>query len=407
MKRLLCLFGIIVSMYLPLSKVHAQLNCQLDDPCASKTLEEKVDCYSEVINTCGKARESLSSQISYMNNQIRLTTVRIETIKSLVAKLATEIGDIDAEVQRLESILEKRLALLLHRIPEAYKRQVSSNVGLLLLSSNFSDFLSRAKYLSYLQSLEAQLVFKVKSTQNYYNERKDLRESKKKQQEQAKKQLETQSYQLEVQKRDKNRLLTETQSNETRYIQLLNEARAQITAFKSFVTRFGGASLLSNQTLCNDWGCYYNQRDSQWGSNSLGGSTLSVAEYGCLVNSVAMMATHFGKDIKPSDIASDPSAFFRPDADTALLWKSITIKGVSIQRVSISPTTASIDAELAQGKPVIVGLFSGPGHFIVLKSGSNGSYIMNDPFMEQGHDVNFATRYNLNAIVDVERVIVN
>jgi hypothetical protein len=47
---------------------------------------------------------------------------------------------------------------------------------------------------------------------------------------------------------------------------------------------------------------------------------------------------------------------------------------------------------------VIVGLFSGPDHYIVLKSGSGGNYVMNDPFMENGGDKNFTDKYSVSNI---------
>src|SRR6185369_72093 len=97
----------------------------------------------------------------------------------------------------------------------------------------------------------------------------------------------------------------------------------------------------------------------------------------------------------PSDIAGSPDAFFSPNSDTALLWKDITVNGVRIIRNSIGVSTANIDNELSSGRPVIVGLYSGPAHFIVLKSGSNGNYVMNDPFVDQGHDIAFTSRYSI------------
>ena len=66
-----------------------------------------------------------------------------------------------------------------------------------------------------------------------------------------------------------------------------------------------------------------------------------------------------------------------------------------------------IDGELQAGRPVIVGLYSGPGHFIVLKSGSNGNYIMNDPFLENGSDVSFNSKYNVSNITEVDKISIN
>ena len=59
-----------------------------------------------------------------------------------------------------------------------------------------------------------------------------------------------------------------------------------------------------------------------------------------------------------------------------------------------------IDQELSAGRPVIVHIASGrDGHFIVLKSGVNGSYTMNDPLYEA--DLPFGNKYALLQIDSV------
>jgi hypothetical protein len=231
-------------------------------------------------------------------------------------------------------------------------------------------------------------------------------QNSKKQSEDLHKQLQTQQDSLNAQKFAKAKLLADTKGSEQNYQRLLAQAQAQLAAFRNFVSGQGGASILSGQTFCNDWGCYYNQRDQEWGNQAMGSSNLSVAEFGCLVSSSAMIAKHYGRNINPGDIAGSVSAFFSPDSGTALLWRDITVNGTRIIRNSVGANTANIDSELAAGRPVIIGLYNGPAHFIVLKSGSNGNYIMNDPFMPNGHDVNFGSKYSTNDITDVEYVSV-
>jgi len=142
----------------------------------------------------------------------------------------------------------------LHRIPEAYKRAVAPQFGILLFSSNLSDFIDRAAYLQAVQKEDAALVYQVKATQNSYNDSKKLREDKKTQLDQVQKQLEAQSQQLAQQKQAKDSLLAQTQGQEAIYQQLLAAAKAQLAGFSSFASNQGGATILSNQTVCDDWG---------------------------------------------------------------------------------------------------------------------------------------------------------
>ena len=182
--------------------------------------------------------------------------------------------------------------------------------------------------------------------------------------------------------------------------QQYQQALAELAGFSHFVTNQGGASILSNQTSCDDWGCYYNQRDSQWGNILINNqSGYSMAGYGCLITSVAMVASHVGrKDILPSDIAQSGDDNFQ--VSTAMLKYTIHVKGVSISRNGIS----SLDSALQNG-PVIVGIYAyGGTHFVVIKSGSSGSYTMNDPFIEGGHDISFSDHYSLGSIFEMDTI---
>jgi hypothetical protein len=116
-----------------------------------------------------------------------------------------------------------------------------------------------------------------------------------------------------------------------------------------------------------------------------------------------MVASHLGhRDILPSDIAfSSPGNF---SVGTALLMKgTISVKGMNINRTTIA---GSLNPDLVKDNPVIVGVRYGPfgTHFVVVKSYSNGNYIMNDPYEEGGKDKNFTDRYSLGSVFAVDRV---
>ena len=67
-----------------------------------------------------------------------------------------------------------------------------------------------------------------------------------------------------------------------------------------------------------------------------------------------------------------------------------------------------IDSELSSGRPIIVGISYDGGpiadHFVVLVSGSGGSYTMKDPFTPNGNNIPFSSHYSIGSIVEVDRV---
>ncbi|HEX6977608.1 MAG TPA: C39 family peptidase [Patescibacteria group bacterium] len=363
-----------------------------DIPSDKDNIGRKIACLQQKTQDLANQSRTLSNQIAQFNAQIYLTELRIEQTQEQIALLGGRIDQLEVSLKSLSEAFSSRAVA-------TYKMARSGETLSLLLSShNLTNTLEKFNYLLKAQMADHDLLVRLQGAQNTYKQNKT-------EQEKLQEQLDAQKRQLAVQKVAKDQLLASTQSDERKYQQLLSQAVAQRNAFLSFITRQGGASILNNQTVCDGWGCYYNQRDSQWGNNPMGTSQLSMAEYGCLVTSVSMMAKHYGRDIKPIDIANTPGAFFSPNADTALLYWSFSVNGVS---VTLNPISVSqLDQQLASGNPVIAGLYGGPDHYIVIKSGSNGNYIMNDPYLENGGNRQFTEKYSVGNITRLFSVSFN
>jgi hypothetical protein len=217
-----------------------------------------------------------------------------------------------------------------------------------------------------------------------------------------KKQLASQQAQLTQTKAQQNALLAQTKDSEANYQKLLAAAEAQLASFSAFAQNAGGSGLLANQTSCDSWGCYYNQRDAAWGNVALNGTQYRLASDGCLVTSMAMVLTHYGYwSVTPLSINSNPANFaaYYP----AYLLYTISVGGVTATRV-----TATIDATLATGNPIVVGLHAyGGTHFVVLVSGKKGAYLMRDPYIANGKDINFTDHYSIKNIYEINKVIIS
>ena len=213
-----------------------------------------------------------------------------------------------------------------------------------MAASNIADVFKRLTYLRIVQIADKQKVYAAEQAKNDYENQKSIYEDKQAEAEALSKKLEDYTDQLDQEKSAKQTLLTQTQGNEANYQKLLSQAQAQLASFSRFTANAGGSSLLSGQTSCDDWGCYYNQRDTQWGGLSLNGTQYSLASDGCLVTSMAMMLTHYGhRGVTPISINSNPDNFasYYP----AYLLYTIHVDGVTAQLVG-----ASIDSTLSSEK---------------------------------------------------------
>jgi len=363
--------------------------------------------FSQSLQSKISQRLTLESELNKINKailitstNILITTKQIDALEKEIASLTSKIGQLDVSLDQLSEILAKRIA-------ETYKKGKVDFISLFLSSKSFSDFVSRYKYLKVVQLHDRNLMVQMETVRTNFEDQKNLKEQKQEELDAAKKKLESQKTLLSQQKLVKDELLTATKNDEKRYQELQAKAQAQLAAFRKFVSSQGGAAILSNQTKCDDWGCYYNQRDSQWGNMPIGLSDIKMADAGCLVSSVAMVATHYKKNMTPADIASSLAAF---EWTTAYMKKSWSDKGISVSRSGFSPSEDIINNEINAGRPVIVGLYgnySYPEHFIVIKGKDSRGYIMNDPFMENGNDRPLTDKYSFSNIVRVDLVTVN
>lgn len=348
-----------------------------------KELQEQIKKYEEELEKLRSQSATLSNQIAQYDAQIKLASLQIEETQREIELLEGRIGQLEISLDALRRAFSSRAA-------ETYKMvKLGDPIIFLVSSPNLSSAVSIFHYLKLIQRYDQDLLIKLQSTQTAYEDQKFDKED-------LQKQLEKQKANLDAQKAAKANLLAASKNDERYYQRLLTQAKAQLAALRRFVTSQGGATILSNQTKCDSWGCYYNQRDSQWGTIGIGGSSYSVAEYGCLISSIAMLSTHYGRKMTPADIAVN-SNFFVPG--TGYIYHSAEGMPFTISTASSS----QLDSLLSSG-PVIAGLYSGPDHFIVILRKEGNDYIMHDPFMPDGGNRRLSEKYSTSDITSLRLV---
>lgn len=366
----------------------------------------KTSCEQKLGSIRGQ-KATLNAAIQYLNTQISLTQVKILSTEKDLEKLNQEINDLAGKIDSIDYSLDVLTKLFIARVREAYIRQDALPTVTLtghLQSGTISGFIRQVEYAKKIRDHDREILIALEKSRLDYDTQKTLKELKQDEVEKLKSQLTAQKNSLSSQKAAKDKLLSDTRNDEQRYAALLSQAQRQLASFRRFVSSQGGGGILGNETRCNDWGCYYNQRDSAWGNQFMGLSDSLMREYGCLVTSMAMVASHYGKSLKPGDIAAASEPFF---GSTAFMNQgSWTVNGVTMTRTRLGSALSHIDDELAAGRPVVVGIYGGPDHFLVIKSKEGGEYIMHDPFPAGGNDIKFTSKYPLSAISVVDRVTV-
>lgn len=398
-KFLLLIFSFLAFSIFLKSNFALYAQTETPTPTSDQASEEKlIKLQNEIkelqtkISQSQTQQKTLSSQINVMDNQIRLTQLRINSTKQEIATITQDIKTTIKKISTLEASLTNLTKILVNRIVVTYQIGSIRPLEVLLSSSDASDFFTRANYLRIIQAHDKQLIYETQQAKNDYANQKDIFEVKKTKVESLQKQLESYNTQLDQEKNNKQSLLAVTKNDEERYQKLLQEAQSQIQAFKSFsLSKTGGSSsILPPQASPDGW--YYNQRDERWGRNRMGASYEQVWNVGCLITSVAMVMKKHGQNVTPAEVAGNTSYFFSDTAYILLPWAGGKFSSVWGLNQSV------IDNKLSSGEPVIVGVRAGVygQHFIVLKSGSSGNYIMNDPWY--GPDLKFTDYYSTGQI---------
>jgi peptidoglycan hydrolase CwlO-like protein len=389
---------------IPAASLHAQdVQSQIDTVEAQKAaLDEKIAEYQKQLDALGTQHTTLQSAIQSMTLTQAQLQAKISSTQKSIAATNLELSRLGSQIGTTEGAINEDSAAVASSLRRMQASDDSSIVEAVFSAESLGDAWTAV-------DAEQQLAVSLEERINDLADAKTTLTTHQTKVAATKAQLSSlnstlgnQNQQLATQKKQQTTLLAQTKNQEAMYQKLLAAAKAELASYSAFTTNAGGAGLIGNQTICDSWGCYYNQRDSAWGATALNKTQYTIASDGCLLTSVAMVLTHYGyKNVTPATLNANPDNFatYYP----AFLQKTVYVSGAVATRIA-----ATIDATLASGNPVIVGMHIGSGtHFVVLTGGAKGVYTMRDPYYAGAKDVPFSSRYTLGSIYQIEKLSVS
>ncbi len=365
-------------------------------------LNQEIATYQAELQQIGSDKRTLQQAINALDLQKReleaqvyLTQRQINTTQLQIQQLGGAITNTQQTIAMDKAVLAEELRNMQVNDSQPLIEQLLSAGGLQQAVSDLNTTMEIQQGMQgNIQSLGTQ--------ENVLTTSQNLSKQKQASLSVQKTSLVTQQQSLVATEHAKTQLLAETNAKQSTYEKLLAEAQAELASFSAFTQNAGGSKLLGNQTVCDAWGCYYNQRDTAWGSDSLNGTKYNLASDGCLITAMAMMMTHYGyRNVTPVTINSNPSNFaaYYP----AYLLFTIHADGVAATRIS-----SYINSTLATGNPVVVGLHAyGGTHYVVLVARQGSDYIMKDPYVANGNDIPFSSHYSMREIFGVTKVVIS
>lgn len=218
--------AVLFSLSLFLSFSHFISATELED------VQSKIAEYEKQVVELQKQASSLGQQITLMDSQIKVTGLKITQTEAQIKSLEKEVEVLSGKIDRLNISLDFLSKVLLSRVSENYKAKRANPIALFFSSQNFSDFVSRYRYLQIAQLHDRELLISMEQTRLNYDEQKALKEKAQADLEKLNKQLVIQKQQLNVQVADRKRLLEETKGKEAEYQRILAQAYAEKAAIE-------------------------------------------------------------------------------------------------------------------------------------------------------------------------------
>ena len=238
------LIMLAVAFALPVSQSQKFVWAADDDDIVEEIgdLEKKIEKYEKKINDLQGRAKTLANEIEYMNSQIGLTELRIQSAVGKISEtekkifeLAGNIKDLATRIDKFQKSIDYQKEVLQARLRARYKSKEDSPLVYLLGSDTFGQIVHKAEYLKTMEEQDNKLIEDMSRIKQSFSLQKKLYEDKKVKEEELKAELETQkanlSYykvSLESQKVEKDKLLDMTQNDEIKYQKLLDEAQKEL-----------------------------------------------------------------------------------------------------------------------------------------------------------------------------------
>lgn len=142
-----------------------------------------------------------------MNNQIKLTELRINATEEEIKEINGDIGIATNKINELQYSLDALTRVSINRIIATYELGTVQPFQLLLSANGITDFFTRFNYLRITQANDKELLLTTQQAKNNYENQKDIFQTKKNKVEDLRKQLNVYTAQLDNEKKIKSHYL--------------------------------------------------------------------------------------------------------------------------------------------------------------------------------------------------------
>ncbi len=348
------------------------------------------------LNSISQKIQNYESSLKSINNNISLSQDNINNINGLIAAnedkiaiLNTQISVINNQISSNKSAIQdtdRKIISLRSQfdsgLKTSYENSFLNPLFVAVSQSSVLLTLSDITYLNVVSSNQSSVLSQLKNMQYVLEQKLNLLSSNEEQLASTQASLQSTQNSLNNQESYYNNELSTYYAENSNIKNSISLAHNQYDSIVNQLSsmKVSGYTGGSGCTSGNWW--YYNQQC--YGTlQGLDGTSINM-QYGCLISSIAMVATYETGEYYTPSVISGGTIFSGNYMET---W-STALSTASLQPVEVSYDLGTINYYISQNTPVIVYLNAPNGeHWVVFyKNLGNGNYLINDPWYGSGLD---------------------
>lgn len=219
------IFGLVLPVF---AEDIQDLNRQIDVKKREiESLDQKQKELEEQIGQKENEKKTLNNQLEIVEDNIEQTEMRIEKTGKEIERTAFEIDNLEIEITEKEMEIDKQKKNLSETIRIMYQYDQKNLLEIIFAYDSFSNFVDEWQNMEKLQGRGKEVLDNIKKIkQDLESKQIDLKKQKESL-DNLKVRLDGERSQLDYIKQGKERLLRETQMQEEKFQELLEEARAE------------------------------------------------------------------------------------------------------------------------------------------------------------------------------------
>jgi peptidoglycan hydrolase CwlO-like protein len=359
-------------------------------------LNARAAVYRQIIDIKKKQSETLGNKISSTESNIKEVKSQITETENKIDDLSSQIQKLESQINQKKDSIEAQRKILTKVVQAYYQISQTSPAAIYLADDSIASFMVNKDRVSQMGDKISEVISALNDLKAEIEQQNDELTKRKFEFVSAHQDLQSKNDSFQSIKKQQTSLLAQTQSEEEKYSELLKNVQEQKEQLLNLTTLAGASFSLDglsveeylkkhqpSSSLFASTSWYFSQKDSRWGSMTIGKTKTLMSDYGCAVTSVAMVFKNHGGSITPGILAKKP--IFEGDLIT---WPSpwdkpkleISSEGKSHKNINWS----TVDSEIKKDNPVIVyiGRSKGDGgHYVVVHHKASGSdYVVHDPY---------------------------